>query len=140
MTPAFERLTKILTLEQEQGYRNRAVIGGLEKFASFWREEARQEAEGLERARLVEEIISLLQSYPTLEDYGARERTVEEMLAKLGQKPRTVKEESLGKEEVVAPKKEEPPRERPVPAGATTLDGGTEGEQESPERRPAVGR
>lgn len=109
---AFEKLTKILTLEEEQGYRNRAVIGGLERFASFWREEARQETEDLESARLVEEIVALLQSYPTLEDRGARERVVEEILSKLGQKPRRVKEELLEKEEVVEPK-EEQPRERP---------------------------
>ena len=108
---AFEKLTKILTLEEEQGYRNRAVIGGLERFASFWREEARQETEDLESARLVEEIVALLQSYPTLEDRGARERVVEEILSKLGQKPRRVKEEPLEKEEVVEPK-EEQPRER----------------------------
>ena len=124
MTPAFEKLTKILTLEKEQGYRNRAVIGGLEKFAPFWREEARQEAEGLEHARLVEEVVALLQSYQTLEDRGARARAVEEILAKLGRKPRRAKEEPLEKEEVVAPKKEEPPRERSgLRSPVTTLVG-----------------
>jgi hypothetical protein len=50
MASGFDKLTKILKLEQEQGYRNRAVIGGLEKLASFWHEETRQEGEGLERA------------------------------------------------------------------------------------------
>jgi ATP-dependent DNA helicase RecG len=120
---AFEKLTKILTLEQEQGYHNRAVIGGLEKFASFWHEEARQEAEGLEQARLVEEIIALLQSYPTLEDRGARERVVGEILTKLGQTPRRVKEEPLEREGTVEPK-EEPPRERPgLNSPVTTLVG-----------------
>jgi ATP-dependent DNA helicase RecG len=83
MLSAFDKLTKILTLEKEQGYRNRAVIGGLEKFATFWREEARQEVGGLEGTRLVEEIVALLQSYPTLEDYGARKRAVEQILGKL---------------------------------------------------------
>ena len=112
MVSAFEKLTKILALEEEQGYRNRAVIGGLERFASFWREEARQESADLESARLVEEIGALLQSYPTLEDREARKRVVEEILSKLSQKPRRVKEEPLEKEEVVEPK-EEQPRERP---------------------------
>lgn len=135
MTSAFEKLTKILTLEQEQGYRNKAVIGGLEKFASFWREEARQEAEDLEGARLVEEIVALLQSYPTLEDHEARKRVVGEILAlspvevfgKLsmpchGRKPERAREELPEKAEVVKPKRgselysepsvEEQPRER----------------------------
>ena len=126
MVSAFEKLTKILTLEQEQGYRNRAVIGGLEKFASYWQNEARQEAlrpsstslsrsgqaEELDGARLVEEIVALLQSYPTLEDRGSREQVVEKVLSKLRQKPRKAEEEPTEEEEVVKPK-EEQPRERP---------------------------
>ena len=127
MTSAFDKLTKILTLEKEQGCRNRAVIGGLEKFAPFWREEARQEAEGLEHSRLVEEVVALLQSYPTLEDHEARTRAVEEILARLAQKPGRVKEEPLEKGEAVAPKapkKEEPPRERSgLNSPVTTLVG-----------------
>ena len=126
MIQAFDKLTKMLTLEQEQGYRNRAVIGGLEKFAPFWREEARRETKGPEHARLIEEVVALLQSYPTLEGRGARARAVEEMLARLAQKPRRVKEEPPEKEEVVAPKpkKEEPPRERPgLRSPVTTLVG-----------------
>jgi ATP-dependent DNA helicase RecG len=107
MASAFEKLTKILTLEKEQGYRNRAVIGGLEKFASFWHEEARQETESLERTRLVEEIVALLQSYPTLEDHGARGRVVEEILRKLGQKSERVKDELPEQEEAVKPKEEQ---------------------------------
>jgi ATP-dependent DNA helicase RecG len=125
MTSAFEKLTKILKLEQEQGYRNRAVIGGLEKFAPFWREEARQEGEGVERAGLTEEIVALLQSYPTLEDRGARARAVEEILAKLGQKPRRAKEEPLEREEAVEPKEEEeqPSKRLGLDSPVTTLVG-----------------
>ena len=110
MVSAFEKLTKILALEKEQGYRRKAVIGGLERFASFWREEARQEAEDLESARLVEEIVALLRNYPALGDRGARERIVEEILSKLSQKPRRVKEEPPEKEEVVEPKEERLPK------------------------------
>ena len=112
MISAFEKLAKILALEEEQGYRNRAVIGGLEKFASFWREEARQESEDSESAGLVEEVVALLHSYPTLEDGEARKRTVEEILSKLGQKPEGVKQELPEKAAVVEPR-EEQPRERP---------------------------
>ena len=112
MISAFEKLAKILALEDEQGYRNRAVIGGLEKFASFWREEARQESEDSESAGLVEEVVALLHSYPTLEDGEARKRTVEEILSKLGQKPEGAKQEPPEKAAVVEPR-EEQPRERP---------------------------
>jgi ATP-dependent DNA helicase RecG len=113
MAPAFDKLTKILTLEQEQGCRNRAVIGGLAKFASFWREEARQEEDkGLERAHLVEEIATLLQNYPALEDRRARERVVEEILTKLSQEPKGMKAEPPEKKEAVEPRKEEQPQKR----------------------------
>ena len=36
MNNAFSRLLKVLALERKQGYRNKAVIGGLDKFASRW--------------------------------------------------------------------------------------------------------
>ncbi len=124
---AFEKLAKILALEREQGYRNRAVIGGLDRFASFWHEEARQETEGLDSARTVEEIVALLQSYPALEDRGARERVVAEILAKLEQAPGGAEEPPEKKEGVIAqesPKVEEPPRERPgMNSPVTTLVG-----------------
>jgi len=77
MEPAFEKLTKILALEKEQGYQNRAVIGGLGKLAPFWRREASTEA-----PKLVEEVATLLQSYPTL-GRQEREGVVGEILAKL---------------------------------------------------------
>lgn len=122
---AFEKLAKILTLEQEQDYQNKAVIGGLEKFAPFWREEARQEAEGLEHARLVEEIVALLQRYPTLEDRRARQRALEEMLTKLGQRPREAKEKppEPEKEEAVEPKEKRSPERPGLDSPVTTILG-----------------
>ena len=44
MNNAFARLLKILSLERQLGYRNKAVIGGLDKFASRWEADARAEA------------------------------------------------------------------------------------------------
>ena len=122
MTSAFEKLAKILALEKEQGYRNRAVIGGLDKFATPWREEALREAP--ESADLVEEIATLLQGYPALEDRRAREKAIEQILGGLSQKPETkgegpratlkIKEAegSPPEREEVAETKEERPRER----------------------------
>ncbi len=124
MTSAFNKLTKILTLEQEQGYRNRAVIGGLAKFTSFWREEALQEeGEGRERAHLVEEIVALLQNYPALEDRRARERVVEEILTRLGQEPKGMKAEPPEKKEAVEPQEEQPPQRLGLDSPVTTLLG-----------------
>ena len=44
MSDAFSRLLKVLALERKQEYRNKAVIGGLDKFASRWESDARAEA------------------------------------------------------------------------------------------------
>ena len=45
MRRSTEKLYKIFKLEEELGYQNRAVVGGLEKFSGSWVSEAR--AEGL---------------------------------------------------------------------------------------------
>ena len=44
MTSAIEKLDRILSLEQEQGYRDKAVIGGLARYADAWREQAQAES------------------------------------------------------------------------------------------------
>jgi ATP-dependent DNA helicase RecG len=77
MNNAFPRLLKILSLERQLGYRNKAVIGGLDKFASRWEADAYAEAPD---APQVSEIISLLIGYPVVEDTAARERIIEEIL------------------------------------------------------------
>jgi ATP-dependent DNA helicase RecG len=77
MNNAFARLLKIMTLERQLGYRNKAVIGGLDKFASRWEADAYAEAPD---APQVGEIISLLIGYPAVEDTAARERIIVEIL------------------------------------------------------------
>jgi ATP-dependent DNA helicase RecG len=69
MVSALEKLDKILALEEDQGYRNKAVIGGLDKFAAFWYEEAHTEGADPAFIQLVEEVVQLLREYP-----GAAER------------------------------------------------------------------
>ncbi len=75
---AFDRLNKILALEQQQGYRNKAVIGGLDKFAARWQQDAEREAP----APAVAEIVALLMGYPTLTDVAARGRLIEQVILK----------------------------------------------------------
>ena len=38
--PAFDKLYKILKLEADTGYRDKAMIGGLSQFAARWQQEA----------------------------------------------------------------------------------------------------
>lgn len=63
MPAAFDKLDKILRLEESQGYRNRAVIGGLDKFALLWRDEAQAEIQGDVESGQIPKIADLLGGY-----------------------------------------------------------------------------
>jgi len=80
MNDAFPRLLKVLALERKQGYRNKAVIGGLDKFASRWEADARAEASNPTAAN---EIVALLLGYPAVEDTVARERIIEQIIRRI---------------------------------------------------------
>jgi ATP-dependent DNA helicase RecG len=71
--PSFDKLSKILKLEIEGGFRDKAVIGGLGKFADFWEKEALRDAP----ATQVTQIAALLRSYGTLPDRPARVQAIE---------------------------------------------------------------
>ena len=63
MPAAYEKLSKILKLEQSQGYRNRAVIGGLESLAEVWRKEALEEMQDEEQVERICQIADRLLRY-----------------------------------------------------------------------------
>ena len=75
---AFSRLLKVLSLERKQGYRNKAVIGGLDKFASRWEADAQAEARN---PAAVSEIVSLLLGYPAIDDPAAAQVLVRDATA-----------------------------------------------------------
>ncbi len=70
---SFDKLSKILKLEIESGLRDKAVIGGLGKFADFWEKEAVREAP----AEQVTQIVALLRGYNALPDRPARVQAIE---------------------------------------------------------------
>ena len=80
MTPAPEKLEKILQLEQEQDYRDKAVIGGLACFADAWCEQAQREA--YEKA-WVEEIAERLRAYSQLSTQTERQESLRALRAAL---------------------------------------------------------
>jgi len=71
--PSFDKLAKILKLEIEGGFRDKAVIGGLGKFADFWEKEATREAP----TEQVSQIVAALRGYSTLADRPARVHAIE---------------------------------------------------------------
>ncbi|NOZ27824.1 MAG: ATP-dependent DNA helicase RecG [Chloroflexi bacterium] len=82
MSDAFDRLKKVLALERRQGFRNRAVIGGLDKFAARWEADVLAEVKTPEQREQVQAIVALLMGYPTLESPVARERVIDDILAR----------------------------------------------------------
>ncbi len=77
MDSAISRLLKVLALEKKQGFRNKAVIGGLDKFVSRWESDARAEVGD---GQGINEIVSLLLGYAAVEDVTARGRILEQVI------------------------------------------------------------
>lgn len=83
MPSALETLVKILKLEQETGYRNTAVIGGLGAFATNWERDARQQAKRPEHHQLIGELMQLLRAYETQAAPETRAETIHYMLGRI---------------------------------------------------------
>ncbi|MEZ4712369.1 MAG: ATP-dependent DNA helicase RecG [Caldilineaceae bacterium] len=73
--PAFERLQKILDLEEKQAWRNRAVVGGMQAMAERWRDDARKENAD---PQIVTAIVQMMNQYDPLET-EARQQCVNDM-------------------------------------------------------------
>jgi ATP-dependent DNA helicase RecG len=78
-----ETLDKIVTQEKRLGYRNKAVIGGLDKFASMWEQQALALAQTPDEKQFVAGIVARLASYPTVEDRQERAQIVQDILDRL---------------------------------------------------------
>lgn len=118
MLTTFETLYKILQLEKEQGYRNRAVIGGLERFIANWHEEARQEAAACDLQAVVDEIVNLLKDYSAVADTSARARAVERVIQLLQTTPAPEKRPPVAPPSPEPVKAKETPRAPAPPAVA----------------------
>jgi ATP-dependent DNA helicase RecG len=88
MPTAFEKLTKILRLEQNQGFRNRSVIGGFENFAGIWRSEAQAEFEDARQTEKIDDIANRLMGYADA-DRDQRAQTVDAILGIMDEEDKT---------------------------------------------------
>jgi ATP-dependent DNA helicase RecG len=86
MLTAFQKLEKILRLEESQGYKDRAVIGGFTKFARIWQGEAQADARDAQQERAAGEIADMLASYG---EAGTEQRVqmLNEILSRLQGEP-----------------------------------------------------
>ncbi len=83
MLSVLETLDKIVTQEKKLGYRNKAVIGGVDKFASTWERQALAQAQTPDEKQFVADIVARLASYPTVEDRQERAQIVQDILDRL---------------------------------------------------------
>ncbi|MFC2029514.1 ATP-dependent DNA helicase RecG [Chloroflexota bacterium] len=86
MPQAFEKLGKILELEESQGYQARSVIGGFELFSEVWLADALAEVQDEPTRIAVREIALLLSKYEKA-DADLRVKVIGEILDHLGGGP-----------------------------------------------------
>ena len=91
MSKAFKRLRRVLKLEADQGYQNKAVVGGIRQFAAFWVGQARDEAVDEADRALIEQIAEVLVDYGKLPGLEARANAIDSLMSRL-----KVREERVG--------------------------------------------
>lgn len=82
MTASLETLRKMIDLEVEGHYENKAVIGGLDGVLNWWPEQARQQCSFPQQRSLIEEIVDLIRGYRAL-DRDGRIRTLAQIKDRL---------------------------------------------------------
>jgi ATP-dependent DNA helicase RecG len=76
MNPVLEKLGKILSLEEQTGLQNQAVIGGLDKLAEHWMREAAAEFPSPNQQAFLRQIGDLLNAYPARATSEGRIETI----------------------------------------------------------------
>ncbi|MBK9053847.1 MAG: ATP-dependent DNA helicase RecG [Chloroflexi bacterium] len=83
MSRSFKRLESVLKLESDQGYQDKAVVGGIAQFATYWVTQARQEAVDEADRAFVEQTAEVLANYARLPGKEARANTIGQLRDKL---------------------------------------------------------
>lgn len=138
MAQTFARLERVLQLETQQGYQNKAVVGGIRQFVTYWVNQARQEVSDELDKVLVEQVAEVLVDYGRLPGVEARANLVGDLLVRL-----QIRRERLGKlaPPPPAPQKarpsrpEQPRKETPPPQPPRKVETTPRKEQPKPTRR-----
>ena len=130
MAKAFKRLERVLKLEAQQGYKNKAVVGGIGQFAAFWIDQAREEAVDEGDRAFVEQTSAVLSDYGNLQGNAARSESLNNLLGKLKQR-----QERVG---AVSPPKPAPrrPVQPPKKAVARSPKKQPPAKKEQPKKKP----
>ncbi|PJF42852.1 MAG: DNA helicase RecG [Phototrophicales bacterium] len=123
MPSSLEKLIQVLRREEELGYKNTAVQGGLSAYAIRWRQEAIREAKTEHQRALVEELTLAIEYYQTQEERFERQQVLKYMLGRITQRvePRpeflaatetifddALDEDDISEEPISPPSKQEP--------------------------------
>ncbi len=123
METALQKLAKILELEHQGGYKNRAVIGGVQRYIPVWVEEARIQADTETEKALVEQIGDLMVDYGQLSGQAARAKLVSAVRERL--------DNAIAPSQAARPPEKVPEQETP-PAPASPRPPEKVPEQETP--------
>ena len=83
MDRALKRLERVLELEKQQGYKNKAVVGGIGQFGAFWVAQAREEATGEADLALAEQVAEVLAEYHRLPGTEARAKAIDSLMTSI---------------------------------------------------------
>ena len=111
MVSALDKLRKMISLEIEQEYENKAVIGGLECILAWWPEQARVEYRSPEQGAIIQELATLLAGYGAVKSSEVRAQTIAEIQEKLVQ----IETHSPSNQVIEPPKLPTTPPETDVP-------------------------
>jgi ATP-dependent DNA helicase RecG len=114
MERALKRLERVLELERQQGYQNKAVVGGIRQFAVYWISQAREEATGEADRALAEQISQVLMDYSRLSGTEARARAIDSLLEHIERRSQRKAVEPAVQPPVV-PERQAPPLPTPAP-------------------------
>ena len=90
MARAFIRLQRVLDLEAQQGYQNKAVVGGIRQFAAYWVGQAEAEAVDEQDRAFIEQVAELLSDYGRLPGPEARKKALDNLNTRLQQRQERV--------------------------------------------------
>ena len=74
------RLERVLELEAQQGYQDKAVVGGIRQFVVYWVEQAREDAVDEADRALVEQVAEALVDYGRLPGSEARAQVINSLM------------------------------------------------------------
>ncbi len=138
MGRSFKRLQRVLELEAQQGYQNKAVVGGIRQFATFWVGQAREEAVDEQDSVLIEQVAEVLSDYGTLPGPEARQKALDRLFEHINQRELRVAEMEPEQATAVStpPSPASKPATKPLPKQEKPIEQKAPKQKQKPKREP----